>query len=83
MPDSFVGFMAGGQLDRPELENLLAHLDAGVTELMVHVGLSDNDPFGLRYSWYSADFLAVTSRRKADVQAASRVEIRSYANAWK
>ncbi len=82
MPDHFFGFMAGGSLEAREVEIILTQLGEGVNELMVHVGISDSDPYGLPYRWRSADFAAVTHWNKAQLRAEFGVELCAYANAW-
>lgn len=81
-PDNFFGYMAGGKLNVRELDFILPRLRAGVNELMVHVGMSDDDPFGLPYHWYADDFVTVTSQTKKQLLTTARVNVCSYRDAW-
>ena len=81
-PDRFYGFSTGGRLTPVELASVLGRLKPGVNELMVHVALDDDDPFGVKYHWRSADFDTVVACSRQMLETEHDISIVSYHEAW-
>ena len=65
-----------------ELTRIGGALGPGVSELMVHPGLTNDDrPFSIDYDW-RGDLAAVTHYRKAEFEARFEVRLVSYREAW-
>lgn len=81
-PDEFAGFIEAGQLRPSRLESLATSLHSGVTELMAHPGVSDDDsPYGVAYDW-RGDLAALTKWSKEEFEARFDVRLVSYRTAW-
>jgi predicted glycoside hydrolase/deacetylase ChbG (UPF0249 family) len=82
-PDSFFGFMEGGRLDARSLESIAASLEPGVSELMAHPGISNDDhPYSIGYNW-RGDLEALTKYSKRRFEERFGVRLVSYRDAWK
>ena len=81
-PDSFSGFMQGGRMNRRILETMAASLAPGVSELMVHPGISNDDrPFNLGYDW-RGDLATMTTYTREQFERRFGVRLVSYREAW-
>jgi predicted glycoside hydrolase/deacetylase ChbG (UPF0249 family) len=81
-PDSFFGFMEGGRLDARSLESIAASLEPGVSELMAHPGISNDDhPYAIGYNW-RGDLAALTKYSKQQFEERFGVRLVSYRDAW-
>lgn len=81
-PDAFFGFMEGGRMNFRSLDVIVALLRAGVSELMVHPGISNDDtPFCSGYDW-KGDLETLTKYTKEDFESRFGVRLVSYREAW-
>ncbi len=80
--DAFFGFMDGGRLNLQSLGTTAMALPPGVSELMAHPSLSNDDaPYQLAYDW-RGDFEALVAYSKASFEERFGVELVSYREAW-
>ena len=81
-PDHFFGFMDAGRFSRAALDGVARSLTSGVSELMAHPALDNDDlPYGLAYDW-RADFEALVAYGRADFEQRFGVELVSFRSAW-
>lgn len=77
-PDSFFGFGVSGNLTREQLLSYLTTCNSGISEIMCHVGTSNDVPMVAGYQW--ADELdAITSMSKIEAENAFDVSITNFA----
>jgi chitin disaccharide deacetylase len=81
-PAAFHGFMEGGRMTAAALESIAARLRPGVSELMVHPGITNDDrPFDNGYDW-TGDLDAVTRYDKPAFERRFGVRLVSHREAW-
>ena len=82
-PQSFYGFSEGGHLTTSAVLRVAQTAPSGVTELMVHLGVSNVEPAGLEtgYDW-RGDLAAVTAFRKTDFEEQFGMKLITFAQ-WR
>ncbi len=82
-PQSFYGFSEGGHLTESVVRRVAQSAPPGVSELMVHLGISNIQPPGLktRCDW-EGDFRVITSFRKPEFEKQYGIKLITYAQ-WK
>lgn len=81
-PDAFYGFMDGGCLTAGAIAQIARALKPGVTELMTHPGIDNDDsPYACHYDW-KGDLDALLAYSKQTFEEAYDVKLRSYRDAW-
>ena len=79
-PRSFYGFSEGGRLTAAAVRRVAESAPPGVSELMVHLGVSNIEPDGLEtgYDW-EGDLGAVTAFRKPEFEKQFGIKLITYA----
>lgn len=68
-PDYFFGFSYGGRMNAAVIQHIAEHARAGVSEVMVHVGISNDEAPGFWTGYnYVGDFKAVTAYDKREFE---------------
>ena len=82
-PQSFYGFSEGGHLTASVVRRVAQSAPPGVSELMVHVGVSNIQPAGLktRCDW-EGDFRVITSFHKTEFEKQFGIKLITYAQ-WR
>jgi predicted glycoside hydrolase/deacetylase ChbG (UPF0249 family) len=81
-PEYFFGFKQGGHISPRVFESVAASLRPGVSELMVHPGLTNDDrPYNNGYDW-QGDLATMRSYSKEECQRRFGVQLVSYRDAW-
>jgi predicted glycoside hydrolase/deacetylase ChbG (UPF0249 family) len=81
-PDHFFGFMDAGRFSPAALDGVARSLIPGVSELMAHPALDNEDPpYGLAYDW-RADFDALMAYGRAEFEQRFGLELVSFRSAW-
>ena len=82
-PQSFYGFSEGGRLTASAVRRVAHSASPGVSELMVHLGVSNVEPPGLEtgYDW-EGDLGAVTAFSKAEFEDLYGIKLITYAQ-WR
>lgn len=76
--DEFYGFSEGGNLTKERIEDILKKIRPGVSELMCHVGLDNDDPpFLINYNWRN-EYDSVVSYTKRQLNEEYGIKIISY-----
>jgi hopanoid biosynthesis associated protein HpnK len=79
-PEHFYGMLAGGAMSRTLLQYIIARLPEGVSEIMVHPGLSTKELAG-SFTWgyhWQEEMEALRSQEVLDLIQASEVQLINY-----